>query len=321
MDAPHLIGTFSFRLRFNFAESFRIQGESNELPLLKLTSGEELLLKAGTKDKPLKDEPSPALVGRGFKSEDAARTAALRGRTALLYCMLKNRAGFDLGGGKPRGVATIQGLKMLEEQHGTPFRNDIHGIDVYGYTKDLRFIRVEANAVVGKNPSHFAQLFAEEFPRGRAVSPKQVVAAELYGTSWFESAPRSRFITLVTAIEALLLPQPRPEEIAEFLDGLSHSIAGLTVDEDQRASLKSSIGMLKAQSISQAGRQLAKELLGVAVFDGKEAPAFFAHCYNARSKILHEGTPPSGVDIEQLVTPTEEFVSRLLVAAIEKAAS
>jgi hypothetical protein len=283
-----------------------------------LPTGQEISLKAGTKSKALKDEESPAIVGKGFASEADARNAALQAKRTLLYCMVQNRAGVDLGDGKQRGMATNEGLKMLQEQHGAPFRNDIHGIDVYEFTKNLKFIKVEANAVVGKNADRFSKLFSEEFPAQRVLSAKQILSAELYGSSWFDITPRSRFVTLVTAVEALLSPSSRSAEALEFVEEMQKKMEGLSIDADQKTSLRNSIGMLKTQSISQAGRQLAEKLLGTTEFDGKSAAKFFNHCYNARSKILHEGAPPSGVDIDQLVTPTEEFVSQLLLAHIER---
>jgi hypothetical protein len=79
--------SFNFRLRFNLPETFRIQADESALTLMTLSSGQEVVLKSGGRNAPIKDFPRAAVVGRGFASEAAAREA--RGEseasTSLLY--------------------------------------------------------------------------------------------------------------------------------------------------------------------------------------------------------------------------------------------
>lgn len=58
---------------------------------------------------------------------------------------------------------------------------------------------------VGKHPD----IFVEQFRQGMITLPlsdTQLLGAELYGLSFFDMSFRSRFITLVTAVEAMLEP-------------------------------------------------------------------------------------------------------------------
>ena len=144
-----------------------------------------------------------------------------------------------------------------------------------------------------------------------------MLATELYGSSWFDITPRSRFITLITAVEALLEPEKKAEAAIQLIDAFMSTIEQSTLDTGLKNSLRGSVERLRYQSIGQAGRMLAERLLSTTTFDGKPAGPFFSHCYNVRSTIVHDGMIPSSIDIDQLVTQTEEFVSKLLIASLD----
>lgn len=267
----------------------------------------------------LKEESSPAIIGYGFTTEELALRGAKQARSALLFCMVESRIGVDCGDGTMRSVITNAGIELLQQELGIQIRNDIHGIDVYQHSQELKFARMDAEMIVGKSATQFAQLFAQKFTSKISVSEKIIVATELYGSSWFDITPRSRFITLVTAIEALLEPASRPRNVISLLEKFAQKVDEYDeteLNKDAKDILKNGLGFLKTQSISQAGRELAYKLLGNKQFNGKDASKFFSYCYNIRSKILHEGSQPSGVNVEQLVTHLEEFVSSMLLAAI-----
>ncbi len=282
-----------------------------------LSTGQDIVLKSGGRSAPIKDFPRAAVVGRGFESEAAAREVAEKAKRALLSCMVKNRMGVDFGDGKQRSVTTTLGLQMLEKEHGVPFRNDIHGIDIYQEVANLRFIHVDVQGQARKDAKHFAELFSQEFNKERTVTEKQLLATELYGSSWFDITSRSRFITLITAVEALLKAEKKADDAIQLIDAFMSTIERSALDDDLKKSLKSSIERLRYQSIGQAGRMLAERLLPTATFNGKPAASFFSHCYNVRSTIVHEGMIPTSVDIDQLVNQTEEFVSQLLIASLD----
>jgi hypothetical protein len=122
---------YDFRLRFNFAEAYRINSEAEKIELLELTSGEHIILTSGLSGAPIKEQNRVAVLGKLFKSEAEAREAAERCKRAFLYWPIEQRVGIDFGDGRQRSRFTDAGLKYFEKMYGCPLRSDMHGIDVY----------------------------------------------------------------------------------------------------------------------------------------------------------------------------------------------
>lgn len=206
---------------------------------------------------------------------------------------------------------------MLQKQHGRPFRNDKHGIDVYEHVESLMFAKFDAKGIVGKATPRLIETFQREYSNVKKISEKQLLASEIYTSSFFDASPRSRFITLVTAVEALLEPLKRSEEVEKLVAELKAQTSQSTLDETTKNSIISSLQRIKYQSISQAGRIIAQRLIPDALFDGQSSADFFTHSYNLRSRILHSGTiPEKSIDLRQLANVMETFVNRLLLAAL-----
>lgn len=307
---------FDFRLRFNLPESYRIGSDAEELELLVTPTGQRIFLRSAVTGTPIKEHGRAVVRGGPFESEQQARDAAERSKRALLFWAIEQRAGIDFGDGKQRGIATNEGLRMLESQHGAPFRNDVHGIDVFESLEKVRFVYVNATAQVGKYPPNLASTFVREYSDRRNATEKQVLACEIYASSFFDIGQRSRFISLVTAVEALLEPARRPGPVQSLVDKLVVTTREAPVDEATKASVRGSLEWLRHESISQAARVLANTLLPDKLYGGKSASAFFDSCYDLRSKIVHRGTVGNDVDVRQLASAMEEFVSHLLLASL-----
>ncbi len=312
---------FNFRVRFNLPNGFRINAEEEKLPLVELPSGVEIVLATGQSGTPIKECSRAVVTGRGFETAEEARAVAEKVKSILLFWSVKYRHGIDLGDGRQRSVATEAGLALLEQEHGCPFRNDIHGIDVFEHQDNLKFVHVGMQATAQKHPGYLVETFRDEIHVNRSVSPKQELACELYVSSWFDVSYRSRFITLVTAVEALIEQKHHSRELIELLDSLKIDLERLSVPEEVKASVSGSLERLKHQSISQAGRELARTLLPNRQFQGKDADRYFSYCYNLRSVILHSGAAPNGADMLQAANEAEEFVSALLLASLGEASA
>ena len=308
---------YNFRLRFNFPEAYRIDSDAEEIELLVLPSGERIRLCSGDIETPIKDHNEAAVLGGPYASKYQARAAAEKSKRALLYWAVEQRVGIDFGDGKQRSVVTNVGLAMIEKQHGGPFRNDIHGIDVYELVEKLKFVEFKAKRIVGKYPPDLISIFQREYLNSRQLTEKQVLASEIYASSFFDVSSRSRFITLVTAVEALLEPLKRSDEVEALVEELKVTTQKSKIDESTRKSIIGSLERLRHQSIGQAGRTLADRLIPNEFFDGQSAADFFIRCYDLRSQILHRGTvKDDSVDIWHLVNVMESFVARLLLAAL-----
>lgn len=144
-----------------------------------------------------------------------------------------------------------------------------------------------------------------------------MLAAELYGASFFDVAFRSRFITLVTAVEALLDAPLRSNEIQVFVNDAKAKANSLVADPATRQAVVSSLEWLKNDSIGQTGRALAERLLVNLEYAGLSAGKIFSHCYRLRSEIVHNGkTSDPTIDLLQLSNACQAFVADLLLASL-----
>ena len=309
-----------FRLRFNFPEAYRIASDAEKIELLVLPLGERIRMRSGAVGTPIKDSTQVAVLGGSFASENQARHAAEKSKRALLYWAVEQRVGIDFGDRKQRSGVTKAGLAMLQKQRGCPLRNDIHGIDVYEHVKNLRFVNVRAEATVSKAPLKLIDTFRREYLRSRYPTERQVLASEIYASSFFDVSSRSRFITLVTAVEALLEPLKRSDKVEALVEELQATTQKSKIDEPTRESMIGSLERLRHQSIRQAGRTLAGRLIPNELFDGQSSADFFTRCYDLRSQILHRGKIEDElVDMLDLANMTEGFVAELLLAALNSA--
>jgi hypothetical protein len=311
---------YDFRLRFNFAEAYRIHSDSHKIELLELPSGEHITLVSGGIKTPIKDHDNAAIIGKLFASEEQARDAAEESKRALLYWAIEQRLGIDFGDGRPRSVVTKAGLSMFQKHFGCPVRNDVHGIDVYEHVEKMRFVKGEVKPTVGKSPPSLIDTFQREYLHPRHLTENQLLASEVYASSFFDVSARSRFITLVTAVEALLERPKRSDAVEEFVEEFKAKAQLLNIDERTKNSIIGSLEDLKRESITQAGCSLANRLVPNEFFDGQSSSDFFRRCYELRGQILHGGTTRDGsVDMLHLANIAESFVNKLLLAALNSA--
>lgn len=217
------------------------------------------------------------------------------------------------------GAASDAGLAYLQQRFGCPIRNDVHGIDIYEPLENLKFVSIGADAVVGKNPATFVEVFERELLGKRTLTEKQVLAGEIYSASFFDISPRSRLLTLMTAVEALLEPARRPEPVQALVTEMQQLSRASMIDETTKISITSSLQWLRSDSIGESGRKLAARLLPSQLYGGRSSAAFFGFCYSLRSQIVHRGaTEDAMVDILSLADNAEVFVSELLLASIHE---
>jgi hypothetical protein len=317
-EKSQMAPTFEFRLRFNMLKGAHINWDSEELKLFQTQEGQSFRLRAGPRGTPISKSSEIAILGGPYASEDVATKAAEFARQAVVVWAVKQRLGVDFGDGKLRSFITDAGREYYERQLGRPLRNDRLGIDVYETQKDLLFASIRFDAALGKNSDAFVEEFRERLITPIALSEKQRTASELYGLSFFDMSFRSRFITLVTAIEALLDAPRRSEEIQVFLENVIVMVNALDVEVATKQSITSSVERMKSASIGQTGRALAERLLSDREYNGLRAGKFFAYCYKVRSEIVHDGKPfDPAIDLLLLSNACQAFVGDLLLASFE----
>ena len=313
---------YKFRLRFDLLHGDRFNCSASEMELFKSRGGQIIRLRSAARGTPIQDHSRASLVGGPYESEDDARTAAEHARQALLIWAVKFRFGVDAGDGKIRSRLTDAGKAHFQKQLGKAVRNDLKGIDVYLDEGDVVFVNFEAKASVGKDAQSFATEIRDISERPWNLSDKQKLAVELYCASFFDEVIRSRFITLVTAVEALLDAQQRGPVVQTFVDQAKVSVQGLDIESAAKKALTSGLERLRQDSIGQAGRKISDQLLAGRSYGGLTPGKFFNTCYSIRSQTVHSGAPEDGeVDFLDLANKCQEFVGDLLMASYEASAA
>lgn len=307
---------FDFRLRFHLSQDTRINIDAEDHVIFEEADGKKLRIRSGGIGKPIKDFPDAAIIGGSYPSHEQAKEAAERVKAALLVWAVRQRVGIDLSDGRLRSVLTNAGKKMFEEMYKRPVRNDVHGVDIYEHEDNMMFVRMAAQMTLGKDPTTFIGQFTETFSRHIVLTEKQLLASELFCASFFDVSFRSRLITLVTAIEALLEPAERPRPDKDIVENMEELVRRSGILTETKESLLSSLQWLKYESIRQTGRKLVMHFLGNRDFAGIPAQRFFSYCYDLRSQILHNGKPEDeSIDLLSVTNTLQEFVSPLLIAS------
>ena len=313
---------YNFRLRFNLANAYRIGSDAEEIDLLVTPTKQRLRLRTAVSGTPIKDNSRAVVLGGPYTSPNEAMEAGEQAKKALLYWAVEQRLGIDLGDGRQRSVVTDAGLAMFQQQWGAPVRNDVHGIDVYEAIHNLRFAFTNMTPVVGKNPLALVETFNREFREPMLLTEKQRLAAEIYSGSFFDVSHRSRFITLVTAVEALLEPSRRSESAQTLVSEIENITRSSDVDNATQNAILSSLQWLRFESIGQTGRSLAKRLIPERQYGGRTSWSFFTYCYQLRSQILHRGgAEDDSADLLGLANETEGFVAYILLASLRQGAA
>ena len=210
---------------------------------------------------------------------------------------------------------------MLEQEIGGPVRTDVHGVDVYEHVDGLTFVALGAEASLGKAAAAFVEEFAGGMATPVSLSAKQELAAEILSASYFDNSDRSRFITLMTAVEALLEPQLRPPAAVQFVARMLQALKEAGLEEGTRAAMSGSLEGLRRESIGQAGRAIADRLLSGKAYAGQPPGRFFSLCYNLRSSMLHLGKVSVEInDLAGVCAAAQPFVCDLGVASLAEAA-
>jgi len=257
-------------------------------------------------------------TGKGFSTKDEAVHAGRRAKNAIAWSSAQMRVGVDLGDDKPRGGASEYLKKRAMEERGIRLLNDPHGLVVYEEDTQhpTRFTSMSGEPQVGKPISAFEDYFLEAVHMDLRLTDKETLAFELYGLSHFESAPRARFVTLISAVETISETKPRSAEALEHVERLIEFTRGSGLPPSEINSILGHLSWLKRESISKAGRDFVDKLLGSNEYNGKVAKDFFQHCYNIRSELVHSGKPPDDtVNLGLLVIRLDQLVADLLIAS------
>jgi hypothetical protein len=308
-----------FRQQINLVPGTKIDDQAPRLWLP--VAGGHLRVVGWKYESPIADASRFLLVGGPYESENEARSDGLRARRAILLWALERRLSIDLGDNRRRGGLTAGGIEHFSQMVGAPVRDQLHGLDVYESREGLRFVNTEAEAHLQIGSSRTLERMAFWYQENRELTKKQELATELYCAAGFDTPFRSRFLTLMTALESLLEYQPRSAAVISLVTSMEEAVSSSTVAPHEKKSLLSSLTWLHDESIGQAGRRTADALLVGQTYESRKPGKYFSDCYELRSRLVHSGQVAADVDLLNVANSLQRFVGDLLHASIGIAAT
>jgi hypothetical protein len=250
------------------------------------------------------------IVGRGYPSEAEAQMAAKRWRGYVELGFARVNFPADFGDRAPGGGLADYGRKMLEEQCDQRVLDDKHGTMVFEEVVWPKFVRIGSlGATVGRNMVATIGSINVAAHLDLKVPERHVLAYDLFSASFWQPSEDARFMMLMMALETLIEPLPRTDAVQAHVDALISTTASSKLPESERRSILGTLDWLKEESISQAGRRLARTL-GDRHYNDQTPAQFFTDCYAIRSGLVHGRHPQPSV--AGRVATLEQFVSNLL---------
>jgi Apea-like HEPN len=274
-----------------------------------------------------------------FSSEAQGLLWLCKFSVALLWIVAKLRLGLIF-------ESTAEGMELFEEPITlapnspiTDLAKSVGWRDVDGfYSADKTVIRPEhkklisdltgrPTVIIGTGFANFVEVLEEGLryakPNTVLTDRKLRLAFEIYASSFFESSRSARFLTLMTALEAIAESASRPAPVIDCLEGFMNRLKSRReelvrlVGAEEFESLAGSLRNLQEKSIGQKIRTLLKTKLA-GTPEAVHIPQF-SHIYEIRSRLVHQGLSDDtevGSAISTLDNLVPAILRRLLLEAV-----
>ena len=305
---------FTFRYRFTLANRSSIGIETPSLTLHIVNDHPNVVLAAADQITPLKTAKEMVLRSSGWETEGEALEKGNWYSNRLLITLVRHRIGVWPEQFVSRGKFYNHGLRLLEEEKGQCILNDTIGLSVFPTTLSPGFAKLSASISLQISLENFIATFSKLCSINLTLKPRDHLAIDLFNSSFLQKNSTLRLLTLVMAVESLLEPLERPQELLNLIDNFIKQTKAIRAQyEEQCNSLKGALRSLRFESITKTAQRLINERLGNREYSGLAACKFFNHCYVIRSKIVH-GTAkkPSNQEVSNAVATLEVLVSDLI---------
>jgi hypothetical protein len=167
----------------------------------------------------------------------------------------------------------------------------------------------EGRALYKVTPEEIAAIAQQAYSAGSDISQAVLISMEFFAAARLEATDRARFISLMTALEALAVQQDLGDEISGVLNALAEQLESAPQlqgpkHERLRTSLSSRLRQLRQESVRQAILRTIREHI-----QDRKAERFVDDAYGIRSKMLHEGHRVA--ELHTLEAPLEAILVRL----------
>ncbi|WP_139170215.1 HEPN domain-containing protein [Mycolicibacterium fluoranthenivorans] len=262
--------------------------------------------------------------GQGYETPELAADAGTRWRRHLMIALAREGIGADFGdGGNPWSPGTF--TKAAAAGKGVALRD--YRLNVYEEDSNVVLIQnreattMDADYVAPQDNSRSLEAIVDG-PLARVsclrytVDERLELALNLLHLSYFESNPETRNVTLVTAIEALIVQAKRSSDVVDQLDKLIKQVKADEIGRIARNTILNALGNMKNQSINEAGQDLAEKFL-TEDYDSLPPKDFFKRSYVDRCNLVHGSIKRPGSKTLRSRNPIlTKFVTDLLDAVI-----
>jgi hypothetical protein len=219
--------------------------------------------------------------------------------------------GQDVAHGQPSQEVieefTKRGLQLLPE---------VHGLHVYEETGVPTVLMARAEGTPVTPLDTFTDALHTHTGESTNVTEKRALACDLFVQSRFESSPKSRHLTLVTALEVLSQRRKRSGRAAQLVEEFRETIKKALRESDpaEKKELESLLGAsndLRSESISAAIRRLAESVPSSGRIGNADPGDLVRTSYDARSQLTHDGV--TSHSLTALFGPLEALVRQLVL--------
>ncbi len=286
-----MIVNYAFRIKFYLSQAGAISSDNPEEQFF-ISNGKTAKIFC-YKNK-LSESSEIYICTNGYSSVDEAKEEGKKIQKSILIASSLRRIFVDVGKDRATIIIPKELKEKLLNEYKVEFIEEVHGLDVYNASKNIKIVKGTQPTLVTVNKAtdlikDIQSLLSASI--STYLNDKELLAFELYGASGFEKSPRSRFLTLMLAIESMIEQKDRPPKIINAIKYLIKIFETMNLNTDEIKSIKSGIFDLKIESISKSGQNLSKTLLGSKKYQGSDPSKFFKYCYKIRSNLVHNGEP------------------------------
>jgi hypothetical protein len=304
--------TYCFRIRFRLGDHVKIQTADREWTFSDPGSDAQVALYGNDPTKPIEDARVLVLRGAGYPTDAAAQEAAARWLSVLQSAFARFGVGADFGDRAPQSAFTTCGLQHLEAETGSRVLNDVHGTMTFECEPAPVFAGWQIEVMIGRAAESLRRAIEVALSTGHAMTRRQQLAYDLFGGSFFTTSADARFVMLMMAVETLIEPKPRTDEVRRHVQGVIEATEQSGLDADEIRSIIGSLRWLLQESIRRAGQRLARSL-GNRRYMDQPPERFFSDCYEMRSQLVHGAFPrPSRAEVDARAATLETFTGHLI---------
>jgi hypothetical protein len=305
--------TFRFRNTVNLAPGEHIAAESAKIVLFS-GAGVEVTLSPSTTGELFPKATKLLLTGGPYATQDDALRAGMSWRRRLLLACSEHFIGISLGDEDepyPYRIPLGQSDFLPEDP---VWLKDRHGLLVYPENSNPQsgFVSFSADVAVERPSSELLSTLCAVEEAAATMTPRETLALTLVHASRFDPNPETKYISLVTAVEALLKPAKRSAGVRAALEMFQRQAEELDLSEEERKTIIQHIGNGKKEWITETGSKLASALKN-REYGGVDPSTFFSKVYKVRSNLVHGNTSrPTHEELGAELGTLHKFVVDLL---------